>query len=74
MKHVWVAMSYTPIEVELLEDGTLHTFTTELGDEVAREQSLLGCFHCIIPLATETFDTECLGKIENDGTLTSWGN
>lgn len=57
--HMWVAITYTPIEIELQPDGSLHTFTSEMADEVAREDSKLGCWHCMEPLTTESFESEC---------------
>jgi hypothetical protein len=57
--HVWVMFTYTLIEVEQLADGTLHTFTTEQSDEIARDEGKLGCFHCSTPLTSESFATEC---------------
>lgn len=56
---MWVALSYTPITVEVQENGSLHTFTTELGDQIAREESILGCWNCLTPLSAESYDTEC---------------
>lgn len=69
--HMWVALSYVPIEVtKLVNDADevvgLTTFTTELADEIAREESLLGCWHCLTPLTTETYDTPCSGKSSLD--------
>ena len=57
--HMWVSIQYTPIDVELQDDGTLHTFTTEMGEELARIDSSLGCWNCNAPLTTESFGTEC---------------
>ena len=67
--HLWVALQYTPIVVELDPDGTLHTSTEPVADEVAREDSVLGCLFCDTPLTTETFGTECAGKNDVDGDL-----
>lgn len=64
MKHMWVAMQYTPIEVEVQTDGSLHTFTGELADEIAREDSILVCFHCGETLTTQNHEEECPGKLE----------
>jgi hypothetical protein len=52
-------LTLTPIEIEVADDGTLNTFTTELGDELAREDGKLGCWHCMTPLTIESFRTEC---------------
>lgn len=57
--HMWVMLTLTPIEVEVTEDGALHTWTTEMGDELAREDGKLGCWHCMTVLTTESFGTEC---------------
>lgn len=69
--HMWVAISYTPIEVQVDTDGTLHTFTTEMGEELARDDAKLGCWHCMIPLNTETYGTECLASSDIDADLDS---
>ena len=62
--HMWVALTMTPIEVE--EDGdTLHTFTTELGDEIAREESKVGCWLCFVPLTATTYRSECTAAISS---------
>lgn len=64
-EHMWVAMSYQPIEVELdQEDGetVLHTFTRDEAEEAAREEAMLMCFHCLVPLTTDSFGTDCSGE------------
>lgn len=61
--HMWVMITYVPIEVERDDNGTLHTFTREEADEIAREEGKLGCFHCFEPLTTESFETECRAAI-----------
>lgn len=60
VKHAWVALSYTPIEIDVLEDGTLHTFTSEHGDDLAREGAALVCFLCGETLTAENHDTDCI--------------
>ena len=77
MQHMWVALSYVPIDItEILGDGdeliSLHTFTTEMADEIAREESLLGCWHCLTPLNIDTYRSECQGKSSLD--LDSFGD
>jgi hypothetical protein len=59
---MWVALSYVPIEVEIEDDGSLRTYTTELSDEIAKEESLLGCWHCFEPLTIDNVHDECPGK------------
>ena len=60
-KHMWVAISYSPLVVTRDEEGNLHTHTTELGDELARENSAVGCWICEEPLTAENVDEECPG-------------
>lgn len=67
--HMWVAIQYTPIEVELQPDGSIHTFTSELADEIARDDSKIGCWNCGAPLNTDTYDTECVSQIILAGDL-----
>lgn len=64
--HTWVAMSYTPITVELAYDGSLTTYTNEAADEIARDESLLGCWFCHTPLTVENFGTECISGFSPD--------
>jgi len=61
-EHMWVAIQYTPIEIDEAEDGTLHTFTREGADELAREESAIGCYICGTPLNTNTYKGECAGQ------------
>lgn len=60
---MWAALMMTPVEVQPQADGTLHTYTTELGDEIAREEAKIGCWHCFIPLTTESYQSECAAAI-----------
>lgn len=61
-QHMWVALSYQPIDVDVDENGVLHTYTTEIGEELAREDSALVCWICLVHLNTDTHDTECPGS------------
>jgi hypothetical protein len=67
--HLWVALSYQPITVELQEDGTLHTFTHPEAEEVAREDSFLCCYFCERELTVDSFGSECEGANNVDGSL-----
>jgi len=69
--HMWVMMTYVPIEVEVDPDNDeiLHTYTREGADEIAREEGLLGCWHCLEPLNAITYYTECSGKSNLTGNL-----
>lgn len=60
--HSWVNLTYTPVEVEAQADGTLHTFTNELSEELAREGGVLVCIHCHETLSTSNHDRECLAQ------------
>lgn len=62
--HAWVNLTYTPVEVQPQDDGSLHTFTTELAEEIAREEGAIGCYICGAVLTTESFDSECEGAPE----------
>lgn len=57
--HIWVAMQYTPLEIEELPDGTLNVSATESAIEVSVEEALYGCWMCHTPLDTESYHTEC---------------
>jgi hypothetical protein len=63
---MWVAIQYTPIEIEpVFKDGdivSLHTYTRELSDEIARDDSRLGCWNCGDPLTVESYGSECLAE------------
>jgi len=58
-KHMWVNLTYTPIEIEAQGDGTLHTFTTDLAESLAADDSALICFACGEHLTTANYDAEC---------------
>lgn len=59
--HMWVMMSYTPVEVDPQPDGSMGVFTREEAEEEAREDSVLACWHCLIGLTTESYTTPCPG-------------
>lgn len=60
--HVWVALTYQPITVELADDGeSLNTYTHPEAEEAAREDAALGCMLCKTPLTTKTFHEVCPG-------------
>ena len=58
-KHIWVNFTYTPVEVEEQEGGILHTFTSELSEEVARDDGQLICYMCGTALTLTSFNTPC---------------
>lgn len=57
--HMWVNLTYTPIEVIPQGDGSLHTYTTELAEQLASEDSSLVCFFCGDRLTTDNYNAEC---------------
>jgi len=59
-EHLWVKLTLTPIQVEPQENGSLHTFVGQTAEEVAEEDSKLGCAFCGMPLTTSSYDTECV--------------
>lgn len=59
--HMWVAMQYTPIEVSE-QNNELVVTVTDLAEEIAREESLLGCWNCHEPLSVESYESECLAE------------
>lgn len=65
--HMWVAVRYTPIDIEEFrsDDGiiSLHTYTTEAADEIAEEDSILLCWHCHTTLTIESYQTECVNAV-----------
>jgi hypothetical protein len=61
-------MTYQPIIVEA-EGENLHTYTTEVQEEASREDAVLGCWICDIPLTLDSFNTECAGSKKVDGDL-----
>lgn len=70
-KHMWVSLQYTPVEIEVQEDGSLRIFTGDIADEIARDESLLVCFICGEHLSTDNHDSECTGdgdskKVDGD--------
>lgn len=67
--HLWVAIQYTPIIIEVEPDGSLHTSTEPVADEVAREDSVLGCMLCNEALSLDTYYTECSGAKNINGDL-----
>lgn len=62
-EHMWVQMTYTPIEVTPKLDGTLDVHESETAAEIAKDQALLGCWFCFTPLGTDTFGTPCSGQL-----------
>lgn len=65
--HMWVAIQYTPITVDVVRNHAgdvvaLHTYTTEMGDELARDDSRLGCWNCGDPLTIESVESECTAE------------
>jgi len=57
--HMWVAVSYMPIEVEPQADGSLSTYMREGAEEAAQEDASFVCWHCMIELTTESYTTPC---------------
>jgi len=67
MKHVWVALQYSVIDVELNgETGKLDWSVSEASDELAKEESVVGCWMCEVPLDHDTYNTECPGEAPAD--------
>lgn len=64
MSHAWVNLTYTPVLVEAQTDGSLHTYTTELSEEVARDDGVLICLHCSEPLSTDNYDGVCPNALD----------
>lgn len=62
-EHMWVQMTYTPIEVTPKPDGTLDVHESEAAAEVAKDEALYGCWFCFTPLGTDTFGTPCSGQL-----------
>ena len=58
--HLWVKLTMTTIEVEPQANGSLHTFVGQTAEEVAEEDSELGCAFCGMPLTTSSYDTKCM--------------
>ena len=56
--HMWVVLIVVPIEIEV-EGDTLHTYTREGGEELARDDAEIICFNCKTALTTDTYNTEC---------------
>lgn len=59
--HQWVAISYVPIEVEPQPDGSLDSYTREGQEDLARDDSMLACWHCFTELTPESYTTPCRG-------------
>lgn len=57
--HVWVMLTYTPLEITQQPDGSLHVEATEAAIEAAADEGKMGCWFCFTPLQVETFNTEC---------------
>jgi hypothetical protein len=62
--HLWVALNYQPIDVEEQPDGSLHTFTTEAGEEASKGDDALVCYICGAPLTTLSFHEVCPGELQ----------
>lgn len=64
LKHMWVSMQYTPLQVEKGDDGNLSVYASDDALQVSDEEAKMGCWFCHTPLSTETFDTQCpKGKV-----------
>lgn len=59
MKHTWVMLQYTPLEITKAYDGTLLVEATEAASELSIEQSLMGCWFCHTALTAENVDDVC---------------
>lgn len=59
--HVWVAIQYQPVEVTQNADGDFEVHTTELADEISRDEAAIGCWICEQDLDANTYNEECPG-------------
>lgn len=60
-EHMWVMVQYAPVEVEVLEDGSVDVHTTDMADILAREDSAIGCWICEEQLTSANVHSECPG-------------
>lgn len=66
--HQWVALIMVPIEVEVKEDDVLDIMVTEAADEISKEDAKIICWHCEVPMTTETYYTECAEELAHQNT------
>lgn len=57
--HSWVEIQYVPVTVEVVAGGSLQTYASEEGLEIAADDAVYGCWHCNVPLSPESFAQEC---------------
>lgn len=57
--HMWVMLSYTPVEVDPQPDGSMGIYTREEAEEAARDDAVLACWHCLTTLTLESYTTPC---------------
>ncbi len=61
--HQWVLVQYIPVEVEVDPNSdNLHTFIREGQEELAKEDGIIGCWHCNAKLTTTSYYEECPGE------------
>lgn len=59
--HAWVAVQYMPVQVE--PDGeNLQVTIAEDAEQMAKDDEVLCCWFCDIPLTTETYNTTCAAQ------------
>lgn len=66
--HAWVELKMTPLDIDVLEDGTLNVYATEAAIEIAEEDARHACWFCYAPLTTENFGTECPVEVKTKNT------
>ncbi len=63
MDHVWVSLQFTPIEVELKDDGSLDVSATETALELGEAEAIMACWFCDTKLTAESYGSECVPEI-----------
>lgn len=57
--HIWVALSYQPISIDVQPDGNLAVYTSTVDEDIAREDSVIICWFCHESLTLANYNKEC---------------